>query len=265
MPEPEIAKGREPRLKWPLSRQRLIELAVVVFGVMIALGLDNLVEEIRLHGDARELESAFREEITSAASLSWERQVIAPCLRQQLVALSERVITPEGAAAPTRNTAPGSIRYALPQAYRAPTRVWTTSSFDRALGSEAFKRIPQQRADAYTVVFAQIASRRDDNAAEFFAIAGLAPLAYPQPDLDHEVRADLLQNIALLDRQNAIAVTVSDQIIESAMTLPRGDAVRATIRDARADLDKRGLELKATYGDCVDLGATDRLIAMAGG
>ncbi|MFT4252762.1 MAG: type II secretion system protein, partial [Caulobacter sp.] len=74
-----------------MSRQRLIELLVVMFGVLLALGLENLVEEIRLRGDAQDLEVSFRDEIYSAVQESWLRQAVAPCLSTRLSSLNERV------------------------------------------------------------------------------------------------------------------------------------------------------------------------------
>ncbi len=263
MSEPEIEETPKRRLRWPINRQRLIELIVVVFGVMIALGLENLVEEIRLRGDARELEEAFRADIFNAVGQSWERQVVTPCLTERLSSMAEQVSTPGGAleAAPGANN--GTVTFALPTPYRAPTRLWTTYTFDRALGSEAFKRIPLERADAYAVLFFQIRTQGEANDDEFLAIAGLAPLAFPQPDLNAEVRANLLQTLALLDRHRGLAAIKADQLIEKALTLPQGDDIRAQILEARAELDEQGAQIRAQYGDCVDLGATDRLMEMA--
>ncbi len=264
MSEPEIEEASKRRVTWSLSRQRLVELAVVVFGVMIALGLENLVQEIRLHGDARDLEEAFRADLVAAVGHSWERQVVTPCLTERLSSMAEQVNTPDGALAAAPGANSGNVIFALPTPYRAPTRLWTTYTFDRALGSEAFKRIPLERADAYAVLFFQIRTRGEANNDEFLAIAGLAPLAFPQPDLNAEVRVELLRTLALLDRHRGLAAIQADQFIESALTLPQGDDIRAEILESRAALDEQGALLREQYGDCVDLGATDRLMELAG-
>ena len=264
MSEPEIEEAPKRRLRWPMSRQRLVELTVVVFGVMIALGLENLVQEIRLRGDARELEAALRADIISAVGASWERQVVTPCLVERLSSMAEQVSTPGGALAAAPGATNGSISFALPTPYRAPTRLWTTYTFDRALGSEAFKRIPHERADAYAVLFSQIRTQGEANDNEFLAIAGLAPLAFPRADLNAEVRADLLRTLALLDRHQGLAAIQADQFIEGALTLPQGDDIRAQILEGRAELHQGGALIREQYGDCVDLGATDRLLELAG-
>jgi hypothetical protein len=263
MSEYEVREPLKRRLKWPFSRQRLIEMTVVIFGVLIALGLENLVQEVRLRGDARELEAAFREDILSAVRLSVERETISPCLAQRLVFLADRVITPGGTmdAAPAVRFPGASMDFALPQPYRAPKRTWRTFSFDRALGSEAFKRIPASRARAYGQIFAQIKSMNEANAAEYLAIGGIGPLAYPQPEMNVEVRTEMLQDITQLDRYQILARVVAGQIIEGAITMHGAEGLRTEIRSDRAGFVERALKRKAEYGSCVDLGATDRLIA----
>ncbi|MES2861008.1 MAG: hypothetical protein V4701_06015 [Pseudomonadota bacterium] len=251
-----------PRLSLPISRQRLVELAIVVFGVMIALGLENLVEEVRLRGDARKLEEAFRYDISSAIQYSWERQAVDKCLTDNLAALTERAMGEGGwDAAPAASE--GSFALALPAPYRAPVRLWMTTSFDRALGTEAFKRIPRERADAYAVLFASITSRRDGNVGEFDSTARLAPLAFPMTGVDSEVRAEMLQALSELDRDRALAVLQAEQFLIRAMSVPGGGDIRAGVLEQRDRYDETTLSLRAAYGECVDGSATDRLMRFA--
>lgn len=256
---------QEPRTRWRLkplmTRQRLVEMVVVVFGVLIALGLENLVQEIRFQADARDLERAFVTDLEGAVAVSLERQIITPCLAQRLAVLSERLASGAGALeAVAHNRTNRNLDYATPQIYRAPTRLWITASFDRAQGSEAFKRIPAERAALYAAQFAQIADAQRVNAEEYFAIAGLAPLAYAQSDMNAEVRADLLQRVATLDRYQALMLVTSQQLVEGAFSLPEiGDDVRRPFVEERSELDEFGADIKEVYGSCVDLTVLDRL------
>ena len=261
MSEPETVQKPKSRLGWAVSRARLTELAVVVFGVVIALGFENLVQEIRLRGDARELEKAFRADIVEAVGNSWERQLVDPCQKQTLASLTERANSPAGEweAAPDV----GGLSPGLPAPYRTPSRLWTTASFDRALGTEAFKRIPLERADAYAVLFANIEMRREENMAEYHAISGLAPLAFAQTGVDAEVRVALLQNLSHVDRQRGLAVLASEQLIALAFSLPGGDDIRAEFRQSRSALEAAAEQRMDAYGNCIDRGATDRLLQLA--
>jgi hypothetical protein len=260
MSEPEVEDRPERRVGWQLSRQRLVEMTVVIFGVLIALGLENLVEEIRLRGDARRLEQDFQTDIVSAVRNSLERQMTAPCQIQTLMALTERVVASDGGwqAAPTVSA--GTVALALPAPYRAASRIWTTASFDRALGSEAFKRIPRERAETYSVLFAGIGTRREANSAEYFAISSLTPLAFSQANVDAEVRTGMLQNLALADRHRALALIQANQFIEQALSLTGDADIRPHILASRSDFEEGVDYVEANYGTCVDRGAFDRLM-----
>ncbi|MFC7379840.1 hypothetical protein [Brevundimonas sp. GCM10030266] len=252
------------RFSWPMSRQRLIELGVVVFGVMIALALENLVQEVRLRGDARDLERAFDQEVMAAVVYSLERQVSAPCFRQDLTRIEQRVLQSGGAAeAMTFPPAVGNYVYVIPQPYRPVTRFWTTAAFDRALGSEAFKRIPSERAAEYAMMFALITRRGVENGEEFMVASRLTPAAYAQAEMGEEVRADTLRDLSLLDRYNAIAAGSADQLIALALSMSGGNRIAASIVGGEADIRRMITPTRPDYGACADLGAIDRLMEQA--
>ncbi|CAN5399672.1 hypothetical protein BH09PSE1_BH09PSE1_10530 [soil metagenome] len=263
MSEPTPDPRPMPRLRLPVSRQRLMELAVVVFGVMIALGLENLVEEVRLRGDAQELEKALQKDISSAIQYGWERQAVDKCLTDKLTSLTERAISGDGSWEAAPAVSHGSISLSLPAPYRSPVRLWTTASFDRALDTEAFKRIPRERADTYAVLFASITSRREGNAAEYQALARLAPLAVPMSGVDSEVRVEMLQALSQLDRDRALALIQADQFLARALKIPGSDAVRMGVLEQRELYAEAAQSLETNYGDCVDRGAAHRLMRLA--
>lgn len=265
MSEPEVEESPKRLVTWRISRQRLTELVVVVFGVMIALGAENLVEEIRLRGDARDLEIALQGEVYGAVVQSWERQLVAPCLSQRLSTLAGRVSSAtEGkwTPIPAPTSSLGGFDFATPQAYRSPNRLWTTSTFDRALGSEAFKRVPRARADIYVGIFNQIATMSAVNDAEYFAAASLAPLSYVSTEMTSEVRSDLLQQISSVDRHQELVFTMAGQIMDSALTLPDSGLQSRILKD-EAELRGHGQKIAERYGACSDLRAIDRLLAKA--
>lgn len=261
MSEPSPDPRPKPRNRLPVSRQRLVEFAVVVLGVLVALGLENLIQEARFRADARDLERAFVSDVSSAVFFSLERQVITPCLTQRLRGLSARVEAATGDLEPVEPSTSG-FNYATPQVYRSPSRVWVTASFDRALGSEAFKRIPAERIDQYAGLFAQIRKQQELNDAEFLAAMGLAPLAYSQPEMGSEVRADALQQISNLDRHQALIATASEQIVEAALALELiGKDVRGwLLEDDAAAFEEYRSQIRAAYGDCVDFTPMERLL-----
>ena len=259
-PIPEPRPKRKIRLS--ISRRRLVEFTVVVLGVLVALGLENLVQEARYRGDARDLERAIISDLAEAVEQSTERQAVKACLARQLQTLLHRVdgntvdLTDEFAV--PRSAFP----YVLSQGYRSPTRVWNTASFDRALGSEAFKRIPNGRAANYAALFAQIELQDEFSQMEFLAASRLAPLALHQPNIDAQVRAEALKDIANVDRIQALLAIGSEQIIEATLSVPEvGEAVRRDLIGSsnREVIEASKAAIRTTYGDCVDLTVYDRL------
>lgn len=261
MSEPEPDPRPRPRLRLPVSRQRLVEFTVVVFGVLVALGLENLIQEARFRADARDIEQAFVPELRRAVLHSLERQAVAPCLVQRLRDVGDRVsmATDEMEAVDVVQSSVG-IGLARPLVYRSPSRTWITSSFDRAIGSEAFKRIPSERAAEYAAVFAQIRRQGERNDAEFMVAAALDHLSYANSEINAEIRADTLNQIAALDRYQLLITLVSEQIISAIFSLPEiGEDVRLAFVGDDEDLDLFKRTLKSNYGECVDLSVFDRL------
>jgi hypothetical protein len=259
-----------PRRRF-IARERLVELGVVIFGVLIALAFENLVQEVRWQSEARELEALFKDDITFNLAAATERRAVDRCLRQQLQLLHSRVVEARGtfAATPYVTTLDHPMRPVGAQAYRAPLRTWRTTSFDRALGTDAIKRIPRDRFLYYAGlfrVFEQLGGVQDQ---EFAAAADLAPLAVDHPDFNSEVRADVLRAIAAVDALRGRLALVSTQSIQIALAhgvAPNHSDVE--IRGLGAGNDRRTLrqileDQRRGRGDCVDVEGSLRLLVPA--
>lgn len=259
------AEPPRPR-RLPLSRQRLVELTVVVFGVLIALSLESLVQEMRWNAEARDLERLFESDMGNNFALAMERIAVDSCLGQRLVALSDTVSPAVGPTAAQR-LAPiqraTAMQYVLPEAYRVNPRVWQTLSFERALGSEATKRITTERFSAYAAQFniaSGLSSRAD---TEQVVSAELAALAYAQPSLDPEVRADVLKTLTQLDRLRARMLIGSTQLIQSAGSFEQSRGrLHADLKQSRqvANIMLRG---RQDFGACFDPDAAWRVVDQA--
>lgn len=204
------------RRRWTLARERVVELAVVVFGVLIALGLENVVQELRWRAEARELERSFRADLSANLSRALERRAVDPCLSERLAALAAEADKLAGEYRPQiyQSTTERTDGSKLPTAYSAPLRLFRTASFDRALGSEAIKRMPQDRLLQYATVFATVAVTRDAQNEESTAALALQPLAIGHPDFNAEVRADVLRDIAVADGARGKMLIATHRLIE---------------------------------------------------
>jgi hypothetical protein len=261
-----------PRRRFRLGKRLLLELVVIVFGVLIALGLENLVQELRWRSEAAELEQLFRDDIEYNLAVATERRAVDACLRHQLESLSTGVAEARGAfsANPYSTALANPMAPVVAEAYRAPLRTQRTASFERALGTEAVKRISHERFLAYAQLFTVFGQMRTLQNEELSAAADLAPLAVDQPDFNPEVRADSLKAIAALDSIRGRLALLSVQTIQDA----RRDGLapdRSTLEGRRvgAGEDQRGLRqlLEAQRqgrGACVDIEGSLRLLDHAG-
>ncbi len=253
-----------PRRLPPISRARIVELAVVVFGVLIALALENVVQELRWRSEARELEALFAVDLRHNLAAAVERRASDPCLAGRVAELAERVGAANGSLPGAAIPSPdGANRVAA--AYTAPIRTWWTSSFDRALGSEAVKRIPHDRFVTYGVLFGWVDRIRDLQAAEAEATARLAPLAYDQADFNGEVRAQALADLALADSYRWRLASAAGQFIRNSAAsgvAPSRSQVEATqVGPAPDETLARMLQrLRERRGACVDAAGALRLL-----
>ena len=255
------------KIRISISRQRMVEFTVVVLGVLVALGLENLVQEARYRADARDLERALASDIADSLFFAAERQAVAPCISQKLAAFSQHMdAAGEGPLAPVRAaTGNGPLDYATPQAYRTPSRNWDTSAYERAIANESYKRIPADTARLYRLFYGQISKQDALNRNEFIAITNIAPLISGPPIIGEEVRADLRRDISYLDRHNTLMASVAQQLMEIAPEIPFvTEEVRQRFRAEPELIARSRATATAAYGDCVDFTAADRLLGDIG-
>jgi hypothetical protein len=264
MTDNEPATATNKRRKLLLGRKRIIDLSFVVLGVFIALVLENLVQELRYLDDAVELEEAFADDFYATILIAKERQALSPCLKQRLAEIERRVSDAVTNLQVNEDPSARNLGFVMRQVYRAPTRVWITSSFDRAISSEAFKRVPDDRANSYASTFALIANIGELNDAEFQAIAEIAPLAYEQSNWTPGQRYEALQKLAVLDRYQTLLKVNTGQALKLIYAIP-GMKDSVLKRFAEAEQTEPGslvafsANLKSQHGDCVDISVFDEI------
>ena len=264
-PTPDPPPKRRNRIS--ISRQRLVEFTVVVLGVLVALGLENLVQEARYRADARDLERALASDIADTLFFAMERQAVASCISEKLAAFSQHMDDAgEGPLVPVRPTEGlGPLDYATPQAYRTPSRNWDTSAYERAIAHESYKRIPAETARVYRLFYGQVNKQDNLNRDEFIAITNLAPLIGGPSIIGEEVRADLRRDLSYLDRHNTLMASVSQQLMEVAPEIPFViEEVRQRLRADPESIARTRATATAAYGDCVDFTAADQLLTDIG-
>ena len=144
------------------------ELAIVVLGVVIALGAQQAVDTMRGKEELRRTEDALTIEIADSIVHASERQMIRRCLSDRLDHLITKVSTNTGPwtadRMPMRLTAT-TVRSA-PAAYRTPNRKWNDDVWVATQNGDALGHMARDRVAAFSRLYAIMEGLRKDNEIE---------------------------------------------------------------------------------------------------
>lgn len=221
------------------------EVGVIVLGVVIALLAQGAVEDLQWRKQAKLATEGFQQELGAAALSAYERAALQPCLQGRIRELSNAIARSEGRWPAARlDLQSAAYRNAMPVAYRAPFRVILTDAWDNALASGTLNHLPAERVATLSGTYKQVAQLSDLQEQEQRASAALAPLAFDS-DLDPQLRADALRQLAELDRLNALMAVMGSQLIESVRDLRLGFPA-SEVEAARKQLIAEQTEIRGT-------------------
>ena len=166
-------------------REFLGEVGIIVLGVLIALGAEQIVESLHWRAEVRHAEHAMRLELAEDdGPQAYGRLVVAPCLDHQLVRIHEGA----GAASPDQ------LR-ALARTYAPPFRTWD---------SEAWKAVLASNIGSYMG-----AEKLVDWSAAYRIVPGLTEANVHETELATELRDTLPPSgdLSPADRQNLRRLT----------------------------------------------------------
>ena len=205
------------RLRFPTPlhgwRAFLGEVGVVVLGIIIALAADNAVEEWQWQKQAKLAAHEFQQELGFAALVAYEREALQPCLQGRLREISS-ALARSGAhwsASPLRLKSP-AYNNVMPVAYRAPFRIPPRDAWENALATGTLNHLPTEHVMTLAAAYKQVSQISELQQEEQRAAAQLAPLAYDIA-MDSHIRADMLRQLAELDRLNALMLVIGQQFI----------------------------------------------------
>ena len=179
------------------------EVGIIVIGVLIALGAQQLVGNLHWRSEVRETDDRLRQEVVGDLTNAYERFAIDPCLRPRLAELRDQLLKagPEwrGSQAQFANDV---YQSGFPSVYRTPNRPWMQSSWRTALGGETLDHFNAQRVQQFSTLHDSIEMLDQTQAEEVQAAATLGDLAFAGPISAADRRADL-KTVAKLDGLDA--------------------------------------------------------------
>jgi len=184
------------------------EVGIIVLGVLIALGAEQLIEAAHWRQSARQASHAIQLELAAQQIEAMERLAVQPCLTGQLNVLAARlsafrggiwkgmpmIVRQEGDKDAQQRT--------IAVAYRAPERLWVSDAWQTARSNGSLNHL----SDSVVSEFAQEYSRGNRLLAlqmqENEAASKLAALAVDGP-IGPSDRVALLGDLVAVDRANA--------------------------------------------------------------
>ena len=128
------------------------EIAIIVIGVLIALGAEQVLESWHWRLRVDETTAAIREDVDAAYVQAAEAASVAPCVDRQLEILEDAVGQPGFKTAPIYSDA--SFNHF---AVRMPSRPWSDLAWKAATSEATVSHLPVPRRQAFEAFYQQIA------------------------------------------------------------------------------------------------------------
>lgn len=225
------------------------ELAIVVVGVLIALGAQQAVEELRWRDEVRLTEDALTIEIADSVLHASERQMVNRCLGDRLTHLIGKVSSNKGPWSgdplPLPRTASG-VTTTTPAAYRTPNRPWNDDVWVATQNGGVFSHMPRERVAAFAKVYARMEGLRKVNEFEHQVFPELLYLSF-DTGLDAAARQRALATLGRLDWLNGTILLDGANLIDEVRAM-RLDFSRTSLKRGMADVERRQ---RALRGECV--------------
>ena len=206
-------KVRNPLHGW---RTFAAEVGIIVLGVLIALGAQQVVEGLHWRGDVREADQRMREDIVTNLNNASERFAIDPCLRTRLAELRDSLVLDRPSWPGSRASFANDVyKSGFPSVYRTPNRPWLQESWNTALNGEVLNHFKPDRVRQFAFIFDDVALLEQTQADEVETSSNLGDLAFAGPITAEERRANL-KLVAKLDALDARTLYLAHVLLDNA-------------------------------------------------
>jgi hypothetical protein len=209
------------------------EVGIIVLGVLIALGAEQVAEAARWRYQVEQSRQAMRRELSDDDALqAYARTAVTGCLALQLNGMQRAI---------DAHASPAAI-IALARAYRPPARTWETDAFQGATASGVSNHMAADELAHWSALYSAIPTIRDRTAKEEELIASLrGGLASDRPMSD-EQRDRATRTVQALRTANRQMDKLTRYVLYQAPPLGATPAVAA-----RAAIL---VDAKQVYGSC---------------
>jgi hypothetical protein len=183
------------------------EVGVIVLGVLIALGAEQVVETIHWKQVAAAAHESIGEEMQDEYFEASEMAIAQPCIDRQLQSIESAVLAP-GPYRPVPLYSEGARSFVL----RAPARAWSHHIWDSVSNDGAASHLDRNDRLRLASIYGLVDYLRDKNTTAESLEQRLSALSRPnQPDAD--ARAALAADIEQARSLYALMALVSNQVV----------------------------------------------------
>lgn len=241
-------------------RQFVGEVGIIVLGVLIALGAEQVAESIHERYLGRQAEHNIRAELGYDSAFAAERVAIGDCMRMSFTDLRQRLLANGDNWPGLQNTvlsgadisSPKRSLYGTAPPLSSPHRLWPVSAWSAATTSGALNH-GQSHFFNYAALYAMVNALDRLQDHEIADYPKLMPFNVPQR-LDPSARLQLFTALGAVDAENADA----ERLAAVFVTAARRNGIRPDPKWLKLGLDEEA----RSRGACVKQGvALDAAIA----
>lgn len=170
-------------------REFVGEVGIIVIGVLIALGAEQLVEKLRWKAEVADARASLNVQLAESEFSARKRLKVQSCIARKLDRIDDLLSA--------------SDRPAIVQVDLSPLRLWSTSAWESATASGAVGHMNPNQRDLYADLFAFTGALGDLNRKEFDLVGEMRVLNRPRT-LSQGTRDSLILDIARLRQFNTI-------------------------------------------------------------
>lgn len=213
-------------------REFVGEVGIIVVGVLIALGAEQVVEWAHWQVKVHESESAIGRDLALQSDLASERVAVSHCYDDRLMLLRSAVLASGDRWNTVLPASTDGLTFSVP--YAVHVRLWNTQLWDSLVADGTVAHFNTARARNYALLYYTVRLIGEDNQVEYGSETALNILGDKNVPLSADAKIGLVRVIDELRNKNRLMASTSRQLlrrIQDSGHLPTVDETKRRLSD----------------------------------